>query len=396
MREPARILVVDDVPDNLEILQMRLESQGYEVATAGDGVEALEKIRELLPDLVLLDIMMPKMDGIEAVKRLKADRSLPFIPVILVTARADAKDVIAGLESGGDDYLTKPVDHAALSARVRSMLRIKALHDTVQAQAERLEQQANELVAWNKTLEERVAAQLGEIERMGRLKQFLAPQIAETIISSGGEAILDTHRRDIVVLFCDMRGFTAFSETAEPEDIITVLREYHNALGPLIHRHEGTLDRFTGDGLIIIFNDPIPCSDPARRAVGLAVEMRDAVRSLAQSWSSRGYEIGFGIGISQGYATLGPIGFEGRSDYTAIGTVINVAARLCAEAKNGQILITQRVAAGIDGFAEVESLGEIALKGLGRPVATLNVLGLIRTGRSSATEQASTAATDAA
>ena len=396
MREPARILVVDDVPDNLDILQMRLESQGYEVATAGDGVEALEKIRELLPDLVLLDIMMPKMDGIEAVKRLKADRSLPFVPVILVTARADAKDVIAGLESGGDDYLTKPVDHAALSARVRSMLRIKALHDTVQAQAERLEQQANELVAWNKTLEERVAAQLGEIERMGRLKQFLAPQIAETIISSGGEAILDTHRRDIVVLFCDMRGFTAFSETAEPEDIITVLREYHNALGPLIHRHEGTLDRFTGDGLIIIFNDPIPCSDPARRAVGLAVEMRDAVRSLAQSWSSRGYEIGFGIGISQGYATLGPIGFEGRSDYTAIGTVINVAARLCAEAKNGQILITQRVAAEIDGFAEVESLGEIALKGLGRPVATLNVLGLIRTGRSSATEQASTAATDAA
>ncbi|MBV9202805.1 MAG: response regulator [Alphaproteobacteria bacterium] len=396
MREPARILVVDDVPDNLEILQMRLESQGYEVATAGDGVEALEKIRELLPDLVLLDIMMPKMDGIEAVKRLKADRSLPFVPVILVTARADAKDVIAGLESGGDDYLTKPVDHAALSARVRSMLRIKALHDTVQAQAERLEQQANELVAWNKTLEERVAAQLGEIERMGRLKQFLAPQIAETIISSGGEAILDTHRRDIVVLFCDMRGFTAFSETAEPEDIITVLREYHNALGPLIHRHEGTLDRFTGDGLIIIFNDPIPCSDPARRAVGLAVEMRDAVRSLAQSWSSRGYEIGFGIGISQGYATLGPIGFEGRSDYTAIGTVINVAARLCAEAKNGQILITQRVAAEIDGFAEVKSLGEIALKGLGRPVATLNVLGLIRTGRSSATEQASTAATDAA
>jgi class 3 adenylate cyclase len=376
MHEPARILVVDDVPDNLDILQMRLESQGYEVATAGDGVEALEKIRELLPDLVLLDIMMPKMDGIETVKRLKADTSLPFIPVILVTARADAKDVIAGLESGGDDYLTKPVDHAALSARVRSMLRIKSLHDTVQAQARRLEEQATELAAWNKTLEERVSAQLGEIERMGRLKQFLAPQIAETIISSGGDAILDIHRRDIVVLFCDMRGFTAFSEAAEPEDVIRVLREYHNALGPLIHQHEGTLDRFTGDGLIIIFNDPIPCSEPARRAVGLAIEMRDAVGSLAKSWLSRGYEIGFGIGISQGYATLGPIGFEGRSDYTAIGTVINVAARLCTEAKDGQILITQRVAATIDGFAEVEALGEIALKGLSRPVAALNVLGL--------------------
>jgi adenylate cyclase len=376
MREPARILVVDDVSDNLDILQTRLESQGYEVATAGDGVEALEKIHELLPDLVLLDVMMPKMDGIEAVKKLKADASLPFIPVILVTAKSDNKDVIAGLESGGDDYLTKPVDHAALSARVRSMLRIKALHDTVQGQAQRLEEQATELAAWNKTLGERVAAQLGEIERMGRLKQFLAPQIAETIISSGGEAILDIHRRDIVVLFCDMRGFTAFSETAEPEDVIAVLREYYNALGPLIRQYEGTLDRFTGDGLIVLFNDPIPCSDPAHRAIRLAVEMRDAVASLARSWSARGYEIGFGVGVAQGYATLGPIGFEGRSDYSAHGTVVNVAARLCAEARGGQILITQRVAAAIDRLAELEPLGEIALKGLSRPVAVMNVLSL--------------------
>src|SRR5499427_2778668 len=299
MRNPARILVVDDVPDNLEILQIRLESQGYEVATAGDGLEALEKSRELRPDLVLLDIMMPKMDGIEAVKILKADTSLPFIPVILVTARADAKDVIAGLESGGDDYLTKPVDHAALSARVRSMLRIKALHDTVQTQARRLEEQATELAAWNKTLEERVAAQLGQIERISRLKQFLAPQIADMVISSSGEAILDIHRRDIVVLFCDMRGFTGFSETAEPEDVITVLREYHDALGPLIQESEGTLSRFTGDGLMVIFNDPLSCSDPARRAVRLAVAMRDVVASLARAWSSRGHAIGFGVGIAQ-------------------------------------------------------------------------------------------------
>src|SRR5580700_8513766 len=239
MREPPLILVVDDVPDNVEILQMRLESQGYEVVTAGDGVEALEKTRELRPDLILLDIMMPKMDGIETVKRLKADASLPFIPVILVTAKADGVDVVAGLESGGDDYLTKPVDHAALSARVRAMLRIKALHDTVQTQARRLEEQAGELAIWNKTLEERVAAQIGEIERIGRLKRFLAPQIAETIASSGGEAILESHRRDILVLFCDMRGFTALAETAEPEDVMAVLREYHCALGPLIHRYEG-------------------------------------------------------------------------------------------------------------------------------------------------------------
>jgi class 3 adenylate cyclase len=283
------------------------------------------------------------------------------------------------LESGGDDYLTKPVDHASLSARVRAMLRIKALHDTVQAQARRLEQQAGELAAWNKTLEERVAAQVGEIERIGRLKRFLAPQIAETIVSSGGEAILESHRRDIVVLFCDMRGFTALAETAEPEDVMAVLREYHCALGPLIHRSEGMIDSFTGDGLIVIFNDPIPCPDPALRAVRLAVDMREKVASLARSWTARGHEIGFGVGIAQGYATLGPIGFEGRFDYTAIGTVTNVAARLCAEAKDGQILVTQRVAAAIDSVAEVEQLGVIALKGLTRPIAVVNVSGLVST-----------------
>jgi len=376
MREPPLILVVDDVPDNVDILQMRLESQGYEVATAGDGAEALAKTRALQPDLVLLDIMMPKIDGIEVVKRLKADPSLPFIPIILVTAKADASDVIAGLESGGDDYLTKPVDHAALSARVRAMLRIKSLHDTVQAQAQRLEEQTAELGSWNKTLEERVAAQVDEIERIGRLKRFLAPQIAETIVSSGGDAMLESHRREIVVLFCDMRGFTAFSETAEPEDVMAVLREYHSLLGPLIHRYEGTLERYTGDGMIVIFNDPVPCPDPALRAVRLAVEMREAVSSLARSWTDRGYEIGFGVGIAQGYATLGQIGFEGRFDYTAMGTVTNLASRLCDEAKNGQILVTQRVAAVLGGLADIELLGNIELKGLSRPVAVLNVGGL--------------------
>ena len=376
MREPPLILVVDDVPDNVDILQMRLESQGYEVATAGDGAEALAKTRALQPDLVLLDIMMPKIDGIEVVKRLKADPSLPFIPIILVTAKADASDVIAGLESGGDDYLTKPVDHAALSARVRAMLRIKSLHDTVQAQAQRLEEQTAELGSWNKTLEERVAAQVDEIERIGRLKRFLAPQIAETIVSSGGDAMLESHRREIVVLFCDMRGFTAFSETAEPEDVMAVLREYHGVLGPLIHHYEGTLERYTGDGMIVIFNDPVPCPDPALRAVRLAVEMREAVSSLARSWTDRGYEIGFGVGIAQGYATLGQIGFEGRFDYTAMGTVTNLASRLCDEAKNGQILVTQRVAAVLGGLADIELLGNIELKGLSRLVAVLNVGGL--------------------
>src|SRR5213595_1570847 len=227
MREPPLILVVDDVPDNVDILQMRLESQGYEVVTAGDGEAALAIIRDKLPDLVLLDIMMPKLDGIAAVKTLKADAGLPFIPVILVTARADAKDVIAGLEAGADDYLTKPVDQAALMARVRAMLRIKALHDTVQDQARRLEDQAAELAMWNQELETRVQAQLGEIERMSTLKRFLAPQLAEMIVSSGDEKILEIHRRDIVVVFCDLRGFTAFAVGAEPEEVLDLLNEYH-------------------------------------------------------------------------------------------------------------------------------------------------------------------------
>ncbi|MBV8121572.1 MAG: response regulator [Alphaproteobacteria bacterium] len=373
MRDPPLILIADDVPDNLEILEMRLESQGYAVATAVDGAEAVEKTRALQPDLLLLDIMMPKVDGIEALKAIKADPTLPFIPVILVTARADARDVIAGLESGADDYLTKPVDHAALSARVRAMLRIKSLHDTVQAQAQRLEQQAADLAALNRTLEQRVAAQVDEIERVGRLKRFLAPQVVDTIIASGGEAMLAHHRRDIVVLFCDMRGFTAFSETAEPEDVMTVLGEYHAVLGPLIHRYEGTLDRFTGDGLIVIFNDPVPCPDPADRAVRLAVEMRDAVVSLSRSWEARGHAIGFGVGIAQGYATLGQIGFEGRFHYTAMGTVINLAARLCADAESGQILVTRRIAAATDSVAEYEPMGDVTVKGLSRPVTVLNV-----------------------
>src|SRR5271169_1901159 len=379
MREPPLILVVDDVPDNVEILQMRLESQDYEVVTAGDGIEALEKIRELLPDLVLLDIMMPKMDGIETVKQIKADPSLPFIPVILVTARADARDVIAGLESGGDDYLTKPVDHAALSARVRAMVRIKTLHDTVKTQARRLEEQAAELAALNRTLAERVAAQVDESERVGRLKRFLAPQIVETIVSAGGEEILEHHRRDIVVLFCDMRGFTSFAETAEPEDVMAVLGEYHGALGPLIHHYQGTLDRFAGDGLIVFFNDPVPCPDPALRAVRLAIAMREAFGSLASSWAARGHEIGFGVGIAQGYATLGRIGFADRFDYSAIGTVTNLAARLCDEARDGQILITRRIAAATDNLGELEPLGDYAIKGLSRPVAVSNVCGLVST-----------------
>ncbi len=374
MREPPLILVVDDVPDNVEILQLRLESQGYEVITAGDGEAALALVRDQPPDLVLLDIMMPKLDGIATVKQLKSDAGLPFIPVILVTARADARDVIAGLEAGGDDYLTKPVDQAALMARVRAMLRIKALHDTVQEQARRLEDQAGELALWNKELEGRVQAQLGQIERMGALKRFLAPQLAELIIARGEDSVLATHRRDIVVVFGDLRGYTAFAETAEPEELLDLLNAYHAAVGPIVTRAEGTLDHFSGDGIMVFFNDPMPCLDPAERAVRMAVQMREALLELQVEWRRRGRAIGFGLGIAQGYATLGQIGFAERVGYTAIGTVCNLAARLCAEAKDGQILVSKRIAAVAEGIAGLEEIGDVALKGLSQAVAVFNVM----------------------
>ena len=362
MRDPARILVVDDIADNVEILRMRLESLGYEIVVAEDGEQALAVVRETLPDLILLDIMMPKIDGLEVVRRLKADPTLPFIPVILVTAKAGQKDVVAGLDAGGDDYLTKPIDHGALVARVRAMLRIKALHDEVQT--------------LNQGLEAKVQTQVEELERVGRLRRFLAPQLAHAIVSAGNEKILENHRREVVALFCDLRGFTGFSETAEPEDIMALLGEYHAAVGPLIRKYEGTLDRFTGDGLMVFFNDPLPCPDAPERAARLALEMRDAVAALVPTWARRGHKLGFGVGMAQGHATLGRIGFEDRFDYTAIGAVINLAARLCAEATDGQVLVSGRLAAAIEAMAELEDLGERALRGMARPAAVANLRSL--------------------
>jgi adenylate cyclase len=365
VRDPARILVVDDTAENRDILQMRLESRGYEVVSAVDGEDGMAKIRATLPDLVLLDVMMPKLDGFEVCRRVKADASLPFIPIILVTARADSKDVVQGLDAGGDDYLTKPIDQAALMARVRSMLRIKALHDQVQAQTV-------ELAGWNRTLAERVEAQLKEIEHASKMRRFLPPQVAE-LIGRGDDKLLKSHRREIVAVMCDLRGFTAFAETGEPEEVMALLGDYHQAVVPLAFRHEGTLERFMGDGLLVFFNDPFPCPDPAHRAVRMAVEMREAVSELAGRWRGRGHAIGFGVGVAQGYATLGQVGFEGRLEYSAIGTVTNLAARLCGEAADGQILISQRVAVALGEAARLSSLGDKIFKGLSRPVHTFNV-----------------------
>jgi DNA-binding response OmpR family regulator len=376
MRTPARILIVDDNPENLDILQTRLARHGYEILTARDGEEALATARETLPDLILLDIMMPKLDGIEVCRRLKADRSLPFIPIIMVTAKADSKDIVAGLEAGGDEYLTKPVDQAALVARVKSMLRIKGLHDTGQEQAARLETQAAELSEWNRTLEQRVQHQVAQLERLGRLKRFFSPHLAELIVAGGAQDPLQSHRREVTVVFLDLRGFTSFAEVAEPEEVMAVLREFHAAMGKLILEHEGTLERFTGDGMMIFFNDPAPVPNPAERAIRMALAMRDRVGELTVRWRKLGYDLDCGMGLGQGYATLGAIGFEGRWDYGAIGTVTNLAARLCGEAKPGQILVPRRFLGTVEDLVEAEAVGELSLKGFHRSITAYNILRL--------------------
>jgi class 3 adenylate cyclase len=318
-------------------------------------------------DLVLLDIMMPEMNGYEVLEQMKASEQLRHIPVIMISAVDEIDSVVRCIGLGADDYLSKPFNPVLLRARVGASLERKRLHDKVAAQA-------SDLAAWNRALEQRVADQLGEIERVGRLKRFLSPQITELVLSSGGDRVLESHRRAITVVFCDLRGFTAFSETTEPEEVMSVLREYHKALGSLIHKYEGTVERFAGDGIMMFFNDPLPCPDPSLRAARMAIEMRDQVAELVVKWRKYGHELGFGVGIAHGYATLGPIGFEGRLDYGAVGTVVNLAARLCAEARSGQILIDPKVHTTIETLADLEPAGELVLKGIHRPVATFNVL----------------------
>jgi class 3 adenylate cyclase len=370
MTEQSRkILVVDDTPQNLKLMDAILSPRGYTVVTASSGAEALRKVRSEPPDLLLLDIVMPGMSGYEVAQHLRADPTTRFLPIVMVTALGAQEEKVKAIEAGADDFLTKPVNQLELLARVKSLLRIKTYHDTIQAQAA-------QLAEWNRTLEERVQRQVEEIERIGRLRRFLAPQLAELIVSGQQERLLENHRREIAVVFCDLRGFTAFTETAEPEEVMRVLQEFHTAMGALIFRHEGTIEHFAGDGIMIFFNDPLPCPNPAERAVRMAVEMRTGVGELRVSWRRRGHQLDFGVGVAIGYATLGQIGFEGRFDYAAIGTVVNLASRLCDEAGGGQILISQRICSEIEGLVEVEALGQLTLKGFSKPVVAYNVTGL--------------------
>ena len=514
----ATILAVDDTPQNLRLLEALLGTDGYEVLTTTSGEEALRIVSERHPDLLLVDILMPGMDGYELCRRVRAGDKTRYLPVVLMTASMD-QDKARALESGADDFVQKPVLQHELSVRVRSLLRIKRYHDDLKDALERQTAigevlrvigssafqiepvlhavaqhaarlcHAHEVAIWrtlansyrmwvfemanpefsrilggrdipigsdtivgrahlekrhilvpdtteyyrgatgpaaemsrvgeNRTLlavpllrEDRVVGVISlvrnavepfdedevalvrafadqaamavanvelfeTVERQREeLSRFLSPQVAALVTSEQGAKMLEGHRRQITVAFCDLRGFTGFAETAEPEEVLGVLRDYHRAMGELIVKHQGTLEHFAGDGMMVFFNDPLPVERHELQAVRMACAMRERFDEMARSWQRRGYELGFGVGIATGYATLGRIGFEGRYDYGAIGNVVILAQRLSAEAKAGQILLSQRVHAAVEGDAEATPVGELALKGFTRPVPAFAAVSL--------------------
>jgi adenylate cyclase len=330
-----RILVVDDTPQNVKLLGDLLASKGYEVTTAANGEQALEAVAKQSPDLVLLDVMMPGLNGYDVCRKIRENPATALLPVVMCTSLDPHQERIKGIEAGADDFLSKPVNQPELFARVKSLLRIKGLQD----------------------------------ERLARLKSFFSPQLAEALAAGKGEEVLKTHRREITVEFFDLRGFTAFTDSAEPEEVMELLRSFHGALGKIVLEHQGTLERFAGDAVMVFFNDPVPIEKPAEHAMRTALAVQEAFVPIAKHWQKRsGFDLGLGVGIAQGYATLGAIGFEGRWDYAAIGNVTNLAARLCSEAKAGQILADRKTMAALDGVFDFDPVGPFELKGFSKPV----------------------------
>ena len=515
MSDKPKVLAVDDTPENLRLVEALLVPQGYDVVTASSGAAALALLPKEQPDLLLVDIVMPEMNGYEVTKAVRADAAWRHVPVIMITATG-GQDLVRSLEAGADDFVSKPFDKNELLARVKSLIRVKSYHDDVLAALDRQSAIADvlkevgratrdaepvflsvvrhakrlcgadnggmwrregdnfHLVADTGTMPNfrRYAADhpqnvsatgvVGRVARLGEtviipdidtdpeypaeararlredipvkqllgvpltldgnvigilslgwtetravsdreiqlvetfadqaalainnvrlfqtverqreeLSRYLSPQIGALITSEEGKRLLDGHRRAVTVVFCDLRGFTTFSETVEPEEVLGVQRTYHKAMGELIAEYGGTLEHFEGDGMMVFFNDPIEMADHEVRAVRMAIAMRDRFAEISASWKKKGYDLGFGVGISVGYATLGRIGYEGRYDYAAIGNVTIMASRLSAKAEAGQILISQRLNAVVETAFDTASVGELELKGMSRPVPAFSV-----------------------
>lgn len=369
MTQPCKILVVDDTPGNVKLLTDLLTVKGYEVATAESGNEALARIDADCPDLVLLDVMMPGMNGYEVCQRIRQNPVTELLPVVMVTALDPSQERTKGIEAGADDFLGKPVNQQELLARVRSLLRVKEYYDTIQ-------DQKAELAEWNKKLESRVEEQLAQLENMGRLKRFLSPHLAEMVMAGEAADPLKPHRSAVTVVYIDLRGFIAFAQVSEPEEIMTVLSEYHAEMGALIQEFDGTIDHFVSDGIMVVFNDPVPVPNPTELAIRMVIIMRERMADLKMQWQKRGYDLDCGFGIAHGYATIGAIGFGGRWDYSTIGTVANLASRLCDEAKGPQIIIDQKTLSHIEDIVETEPLGLLELKKFSMPINAFNVVRL--------------------
>ncbi|HEX5092127.1 MAG TPA: response regulator [Burkholderiales bacterium] len=365
----GRILVVDDQRANVEMLVELLKSRGYDVASAYDGEGALAHIAAHGVDLVISDIRMPGMDGYELTQRLRNDPATELLPVVLVTSVEDKSghdERVKGIESGADDFLAKPVRYAELFARVRSLLRVKVLQDEVR-------RQATELRDWNERLEQRVKDQVAAIDRLAQMKRFFSPPVADAIVA-GGAGMLEPHRREITAVFLDLRGFTAFTDRADPDQVMDLLSDYHVAMGNLVDRYGGTLEHFAGDGVMIFFNDPIPVDGPALKAVRMAFDLQRAFQPIASTWEHRGHKVSLGVGIAQGEATLGVIGFEQRWEYAAIGSVPNLAARLCGQAQGGEILIDAVTCTNVADLVEVAPVGNLQLRGFTQPMQAFRVV----------------------
>ena len=354
----ALILVVDDQRSNLELMAGVLKARGYDVLTAADGEAALEQVREAGPDIVVSDILMPGLDGYELCRRLRASPATALLPVVLVTSLDPQGERMRGIEAGADDFITKPVNWEELFARVRSLLRVKSLQD--------------ELKGWIQKLEARVKKQVKQLERLSRLKRFFSPSVADAI-AAGSEGLLEPHRREITAVFLDLRGFTAFTDRADPDEVLDLLRAYHATLGRLVDEHGGTLEHFAGDGIMIFFNDPLPVERAAEKSVRMALSLQKAFTPISAAWAKLGHEVGLGIGIAQGEATLGVIGFENRWEYAAIGNVPNLAARLCGAARAGEIILDAQTEREVAHMADTEPMGTLTLRGFAQPVAAFRL-----------------------